>query len=108
MVYGPLLNYGVNLVADTLCDGRTIEQFDNEGTGVGLWIQNGTDPVEDSVRMPETQDEANRSAWTEGSCFITMGTMCDFLGSIQSRTQCLLLYMLLATDVFKKMTFNFF
>lgn len=58
---------------ETLCDGRTVEQFDSEGTGTGLWIQNGTDPEEDSVRMPETQDEANKSAWTQGSCFITMG-----------------------------------
>ena len=40
---------------------------------MGLWVQNGKDPVLDSVRMPETQAEADESAWTKGACFVSMG-----------------------------------
>lgn len=57
----------------SICDGRTAAQFEAEGTGTGLWLQNGTDPVADSVRLPATQGEADMSAWTKGACFVTMG-----------------------------------
>lgn len=57
----------------TLCNGRTAATFKAEGTGNGLWIQNGTNPVTDSISIPKTQAEADSSRWTKGSCFVSMG-----------------------------------
>lgn len=60
-------------VSATVCNGRTPDQFSSEGTGTGLWIQNGTDPVANSVRIPQKQSDADTSEWTKGSCFVSMG-----------------------------------
>ncbi|KAH3787345.1 uncharacterized protein LOC127842515 isoform X2 [Dreissena polymorpha] len=53
--------------------GRNADEFLRQGTGVGLWIQNGKNPLTDSVRMPPTIEAARKSQWTEGACFYTMG-----------------------------------
>ncbi|XP_045190122.1 uncharacterized protein LOC123547240 isoform X2 [Mercenaria mercenaria] len=57
----------------TICQGRTADQFKQQGTGTGLWIQNGTDPVAHSITIPKTKAGADKSMWTEGACFYTMG-----------------------------------
>ncbi|KAL4231141.1 hypothetical protein ACF0H5_008724 [Mactra antiquata] len=57
----------------TVCAGRTAGQFASEGTGTGLWIQNGTDPVRDSITIPQRMSDADASKWTKGACFISMG-----------------------------------
>lgn len=57
----------------TICHGRTANQFQHDGTGTGLWIQNGTNPVTDCIEAPRRQSDADNSMWTKGSCFITMG-----------------------------------
>ena len=66
-------------IAATLCNGRTKAQFDSEGTGTGLWIQNGTNPITDSIKIPMTQAEADKSMWTMGSCFVSMGNYLTIL-----------------------------
>lgn len=58
----------------TICsNGRTSQQFTAEGTGNSLYIQNGTDPVADSLKMPMTPTDADKTRWTRGYCFVTMG-----------------------------------
>lgn len=57
----------------TVCTGRSAAQFRSQGTGAGLWIQNGTNPVTDAQKMPMTVAEADASMWTQGACFRTMG-----------------------------------
>lgn len=41
--------------------------------GTGLWLQNGTDPVRDSVQAPLEQSEVNSTRWVQGACFPSMG-----------------------------------
>lgn len=68
----------MNVLAN-ICRGRTANQFKEEGTGTGLWIQNGTNPVTNSVEMPRSQQEASKTLWSKGSCFYTMGMQSYFL-----------------------------
>ncbi|KAH3787370.1 uncharacterized protein LOC127842517 [Dreissena polymorpha] len=59
---------------DKICStGRTETEFRTQGTGSGLWIQNGTNPLTDSRAIPMTIEAARVSRWTEGKCFATMG-----------------------------------
>ncbi|KAK7508448.1 hypothetical protein BaRGS_00000014 [Batillaria attramentaria] len=55
--------------------GRSASQFSTEGTGSVLLIQNGSDPVRDSLRIPNEQSGADNpaSGWTLGHCFPAMG-----------------------------------
>ena len=69
----PIYTVCVYMISATLCQGRTSAQVAAQGTGNGLWIQNGTNPVTQSIQMPATEAEANKSLWTKGSCFPTMG-----------------------------------
>lgn len=58
----------------TVCSaGRTEDQLKNEGTGNGLWLQTGPSPIQDSVRIPLSEDEAKKTPWGHGKCFWTMG-----------------------------------
>ncbi|XP_060599048.1 uncharacterized protein LOC132752700 isoform X2 [Ruditapes philippinarum] len=58
----------------TICNGgRNACQFHTEGTGTGLWIQNGTNPVAHSITIPKTVADADASKWNKGACFVTMG-----------------------------------
>jgi len=53
--------------------GRTPEDLKKEGTGTGLWLQNGPDPIKDSVLIPMNEADLKNTAWTPGKCFKTQG-----------------------------------
>jgi len=53
--------------------GRTSQQFDQEGTGTGLWFQNGTNPMTDLIKIPLLEEEIKKTDWKFGHCFYTMG-----------------------------------
>jgi len=53
--------------------GRTEAEFNDQGTGTGLWLQNGTNPINDVVRIPLTESEIRQTKWKFGHCFYTMG-----------------------------------
>uniref|UniRef100_A0A914VIG1 Uncharacterized protein n=1 Tax=Plectus sambesii TaxID=2011161 RepID=A0A914VIG1_9BILA len=59
----------------TICNGgRTKEDLENQGTGTGLYLQNGTNPKTDILFID--QDERKtllNTKWTFGKCFYTMG-----------------------------------
>jgi charged multivesicular body protein 7 len=58
----------------TICgNGRSKEQLKQEGTGSGLWLQSGPDPIKDSVRVPTNETEVKQTSWKLGKCFWTMG-----------------------------------
>jgi len=53
--------------------GRTPEDLPVDGTGTGLWIQEG--PTSDtSVQVPYLRDDAIGESWTENNCFPGMGS----------------------------------
>ncbi|RUS88544.1 hypothetical protein EGW08_003720, partial [Elysia chlorotica] len=57
----------------TICtSGRTQADFDSDGTGTGLWIQNGSTP-DQVTQVPYYQTGLSGTNWTEGKCFISMG-----------------------------------
>ncbi|XP_063435183.1 uncharacterized protein LOC134716239 isoform X2 [Mytilus trossulus] len=53
--------------------GRSATLFQQQGVGTDLYIQNGTDPVDDSIKIPRLQSEITSTQWTKGKCFPTMG-----------------------------------
>ncbi|XP_064630529.1 uncharacterized protein LOC135489214 [Lineus longissimus] len=57
----------------TICsEGRTSEQYDKDGTGSNLYLQEGPDPVADSTMIPREEKDIG-AKWTKGKCFFTMG-----------------------------------
>ncbi|OWF54729.1 uncharacterized protein LOC110441354 [Mizuhopecten yessoensis] len=58
----------------TICSiGRTAAQYASHGTGDSLYIQNGTDPVADSLKIPMVETDVSTTKWTKGHCFVSMG-----------------------------------
>lgn len=58
---------------ETICEeGRTEESLIQNGTGTGLWLQQGPKPT-DSVEVPHQRDDAIADGWTKNSCFPGMG-----------------------------------
>ncbi|XP_060066722.1 uncharacterized protein LOC132547007 [Ylistrum balloti] len=59
----------------TICStGRTAAKYAEEGTGDSLYIQNGTDAVANSIKIPMVETDVTRTTkWTKGHCFVTMG-----------------------------------
>jgi len=58
----------------TICgNGRSQEQLKQEGTGTGLWLQQGPNPIADSVQIPNSEADVKKTNWTYGKCFWTMG-----------------------------------
>jgi len=53
--------------------GRTADQFAQSGTGDRLMIQNGSNPLTDSWRVPTIQTEMDKTLWHRGKCLWTMG-----------------------------------
>ncbi|XP_033756817.1 uncharacterized protein LOC117339372 [Pecten maximus] len=53
--------------------GRTRHQFDFEGTGSALYIQNGTDADTNFLEIPMREPELASTKWTRGHCFFSMG-----------------------------------
>ncbi|XP_033742573.1 uncharacterized protein LOC117329006 isoform X2 [Pecten maximus] len=59
---------------ETICTtGRTPAQFDADGTGDALYIQNGTDAAVHSLVIPKEESGISSTKWTKGHCFYTMG-----------------------------------
>ncbi|ODN05174.1 hypothetical protein Ocin01_01553 [Orchesella cincta] len=57
----------------TICTrGRTQTELEQDGTGTGVWIQNGTSPSA-SVQIPLSRPDATARGWTENNCFPAMG-----------------------------------
>jgi charged multivesicular body protein 7 len=58
---------------DTICTtGRDANSLDTEGTGNGLWFQNGARPV-DLIDVPLKRSKAIENQWTKNNCFPAMG-----------------------------------
>lgn len=53
--------------------GRTNDELSEQGTGTGLWLQWGPDPVKDSILVPSSEDDVKKTPWKYGHCFWTMG-----------------------------------
>jgi len=53
--------------------GRTADEYATQGTGYGLWFQNGSNPETDSIRQPDTETAAAATKWSKGYCFLTLG-----------------------------------
>ncbi|XP_064652429.1 uncharacterized protein LOC135503070 [Lineus longissimus] len=84
LTYGKVINVdtATNLMVETayfvppqeICSsGRTQDRFDNEGTGSNLYLQQGPDPVKDSVIIPRLEADIGNTKWRKGRCFRTMG-----------------------------------
>lgn len=63
----------ISLLAKICTTGRSADQFNKEGTGNNLYIQNGSNPMTDSILIPHDQDELGKTMWTKSPCFIGMG-----------------------------------
>jgi len=58
----------------TICTtGRSSVDFANDGTGTGLFLQNGSNPLTQSIHIPSQEQAVTHSAWTKGHCFPAMG-----------------------------------
>ncbi|CAF1175274.1 unnamed protein product [Rotaria sordida] len=58
----------------TICStGRDPSSLKHEGTGTGLWLQNGTDPIRDSIQIPLFESDLSPTKWDKGLCFPSMG-----------------------------------
>ena len=54
-----------------ICDrGRSNQQFEPQGTGTDLFIQNGDDPEQDLMEIAQKESD---SSWVKGLCFPGMG-----------------------------------
>ncbi|UJR07059.1 hypothetical protein I4U23_011347 [Adineta vaga] len=53
--------------------GRDAALLKIEGMGTGLWLQNGSDPIINSVQAPLYENNVNTTKWVKGSCFPSMG-----------------------------------
>lgn len=53
--------------------GRSASDFESQGTGTNLYIQNGTNAEKNSMMIPHKQTGMAGTMWTEGKCFYTMG-----------------------------------
>ncbi|GIY14903.1 uncharacterized protein CEXT_668301 [Caerostris extrusa] len=57
-----------------ICNGgRTKDQYEEQGIGTGLHVQNGTNPIRDSVEVPLYEKDMEGTHWVKGGCFRTMG-----------------------------------
>jgi len=71
-IYWTLTAYFVN--PRTICrGGRSKKKLNRQGTGTGLYLQHGPNPVKDSVHIPDNERQVQRTSWTRGGCVPTMG-----------------------------------
>ncbi|CAG0897811.1 unnamed protein product [Darwinula stevensoni] len=60
-----------------ICEGRTDEEFETEGTGTGLYLQIGEDPTDPDqghwLQNLFEEDMPNNPEWVFGACFFSMG-----------------------------------
>jgi len=58
----------------TICTtGRTEDELKQQGTGTGLWIQVGPNPLTDVTNIPRDEAAIKQTKWGFGKCFRTMG-----------------------------------
>lgn len=58
----------------TICTrGRSQAQYYEQGTGTGLYLQNGSYPIQDSIRVPLYEKDISGTRWVKGGCFRSMG-----------------------------------
>ncbi|CAL8069884.1 unnamed protein product [Orchesella dallaii] len=89
VVYFILTTYFVN--PSTICSrGRTETELEQDGTGSGVWIQNGTSAAA-SVQIPLSRPVATSKGWTENNCFPAMGYHNFYMLDQYSRTNCQLM-----------------
>jgi len=70
--YWTLTGYFVD--PSTICAaGRSKDLLKSQGTGSGLWLQAGPNPITDSVQIPLSEADVKKTSWTYGHCFLTMG-----------------------------------
>jgi charged multivesicular body protein 7 len=60
------------LTAAQVCVGRTEAEFEEQGTGTGLYIMTGPE-LTDYENPPNTQAEVELTDWKHGYCFVSMG-----------------------------------
>ncbi|XP_076104028.1 uncharacterized protein LOC143072809 [Mytilus galloprovincialis] len=53
--------------------GRSAAEYKQQGVGTDLYIQNGTDPITNAIKIPHEQSDISSTQWTEGKCFPSMG-----------------------------------
>ena len=63
------------LYAGIICNGgRTKADLESQGTGTGLYLQNGTDPLANILHIDQDERKTlENTKWTFGKCFYTMG-----------------------------------
>ncbi|KAK3094820.1 hypothetical protein FSP39_006639 [Pinctada imbricata] len=54
--------------------GRNRAEVSSIGTGTDLYLQNGFDPIKDSVIVPRNQSDLQNTLWTPGRCYPGQGT----------------------------------
>ncbi|CAF1473037.1 unnamed protein product, partial [Didymodactylos carnosus] len=67
---------GINaytLTAYFVNPGRDEKSLKSDGTGTGLWLQNGANPLTDSMAIPLREENIGSTKWTKGACFPSMG-----------------------------------
>lgn len=67
--------------------GRTLFDLMTEGTGTGLWFQNGASP-NNQIDVPLTRPEAAEVGWTNCECFPGMGLHNFFEVETWAETDC--------------------
>uniref|UniRef100_T1J4X8 Uncharacterized protein n=1 Tax=Strigamia maritima TaxID=126957 RepID=T1J4X8_STRMM len=59
---------------DIICTtGRTKSQYEAQKIGNALYIQNGSNPLRDYIKVPLYENETVSNHWYKGSCFTSMG-----------------------------------
>ena len=63
-------------ILGTICiSGRTLSNLEHQGTGTGLFIQNGSSPLRDVIKIPQWETDLAQTKWNHGGCFPTMGKL---------------------------------
>ena len=73
--------FNASILARICTVGRTLSQLEHEGTGTGLFFQNGRNPIQDFIEVPLWEDNIGKTKWVKGTCFKTMGEFLFFLSS---------------------------
>ncbi|UJR25952.1 hypothetical protein I4U23_007300 [Adineta vaga] len=63
----------------TICQSDENSNLRKKGSiGTGLWLQNGTDPIQNSFSIPLDQSDADQTKWVQGACFPSMGKNSEY------------------------------
>lgn len=57
---------------ETICTlGRTLSDLEHQRTGTGLFIQNGSNPVEDVCEISQWEIDLEQTKWMRAACLKT-------------------------------------